>query len=101
MREKGVILSAIAQSPKFRALLRQKRNFIVSSTVFFLVFYFLLPILTSYSKVLNQPAIGPISWAWVFAFAQFIMTWAMCILYSRRSAKFDETVREVKREVGV
>lgn len=59
-------------------------------TVFFLLFYFALPILTSYTDVLNHPAIGPITWAWVFAFAQFVMTWVLCILYSRKAASLTE-----------
>jgi uncharacterized membrane protein (DUF485 family) len=101
MQGKAVSYSAIAKSSKFQALLRQKKRFILSLSIFFFAFYFLLPIMTSYSKVLNHSAIGPISWAWVFAFAQFIMTWALCILYSRRAAKFDQTVNEVKREVGL
>jgi uncharacterized membrane protein (DUF485 family) len=90
--------SQIAQSSSFQYLMRAKKNFILPLTLFFLVFYFALPILTSYSNVLNSPAIGPISWAWVFAFAQFIMTWALCMLYSKRAAKFDEIVEKIKQE---
>ncbi len=89
--------SEIAKSAKFVELLRQKRGFLVPMTVFFLVFYFLLPILTSFSTVLNTPAIGPISWAWIFAFAQFAMTWVVCGIYSWRSAKFDVLVEEIKK----
>lgn len=84
--------SQIAQSSSFQHLMRAKKNFILPATLFFFVFYFALPVLTSYSNVLNSSAIGPISWAWVFAFAQFIMTWALCMLYSKRAAKFDEIV---------
>ncbi|EZP78879.1 hypothetical protein H839_03386 [Parageobacillus genomosp. 1] len=88
----------IAQSSSFQQLMRAKKNFILPLTLFFLIFYFALPILTSYSKVLNSPAIGPISWGWLFAFAQFIMTWTLCALYSKRSAKFDEMVEQIKQE---
>ena len=52
-------------------------------SIFFLVFI-ALPILTSYSKVLNTPAFGDVTWAWVFAFSQFIMTWALCMIYSKK-----------------
>lgn len=90
----------VAQSPKFKLLMARKKRFIAPMTVFFLIFYFLLPILTSYSKILNHSAVGPISWAWVFAFAQFIMTWALCIVYSKKSAKFDQMVEEIKQEMG-
>ncbi|WP_127533628.1 DUF485 domain-containing protein [Paenibacillus kobensis] len=91
----------IARSAPFQSLLRQKRRFIVPMTVFFLVFYFLLPILTSYWTFLNEDAIGPISWAWLFAFAQFIMTWALCIVYIRKAKRFDEAVEAIRREHNI
>ncbi|CAK6479781.1 DUF485 domain-containing protein [Peribacillus simplex] len=88
----------IVQSQSFQELLRKKRNFIVPLSIFFMVFYFTLPILTSYSKVLNSYAFGAISWAWIFAFAQFIMTWTLCILYSRKAATFDKLVEKIVKE---
>lgn len=88
----------IVQSQSFQELLRKKRNFIVPLSIFFMVFYFTLPILTSYSKVLNSIAFGAISWAWIFAFAQFIMTWTLCILYSRKAATFDQLVEKIVKE---
>ncbi|QPA31789.1 DUF485 domain-containing protein [Thermaerobacillus caldiproteolyticus] len=91
--------SQIVQSPSFQRLMRTKKQFILPLSLFFLAFYFALPILTSYSKALNNPAIGSISWAWIFAFAQFIMTWTLCVLYSRRAAHFDEMVEQIKREI--
>jgi uncharacterized membrane protein (DUF485 family) len=90
----------IVQSASFQQLMNTKRKFILPLSLFFLAFYFTLPILTSYSTVLNNPAIGSVSWAWLFAFAQFIMTWTLCSLYSKRAAKFDELVEEIKREVS-
>lgn len=90
--------SSIANSPKFEALLSSKKRFLVPLSVFFLVYYFLLPILTSYTKVLNYPAVGTITWAWVFAFSQFIMTWVLCTVYSRRAAEFDAMVEEIRKE---
>lgn len=89
--------SKIVQSSSFQKLLREKRNFIVPWSIFFLVFYFTLPVLTAYSSVLKETAFAAISWAWVFAFAQFIMTWALCIIYTKRAAKFDESVEEIKQ----
>jgi len=97
---KGQInVSEVVQSDQFKKLIASKKRFIVPMTVFFLVFYFALPILTSYTTVLNESAIGPISWAWVFAFAQFVMTWVLCIIYSRKSKKFDRMVDEIKTKL--
>ena len=63
-----------------------------------MVFYFSLPVLTSYSTVLNSNAFGAISWAWVLAFAQFIMTWTLCVLYSKKAATFDILVEKIVKE---
>lgn len=93
--------SKIAQTSSFQELLRKKRNFIVPITLFYLAFYFTLPILTAYSTVLNKIAFGSLSWAWIFAFSQFIMTWTLCIVYSKKSAKFDEVIDEIKEQVAV
>ena len=92
--------SKIVQSSSFQRLLREKRNFIVPWTLFFMIFYFTLPILTAYSTVLNTLVWGPISLAWFFAAAQFIMTWSLCIIYSRRAAKFDKDIDEIKESIA-
>jgi len=98
-RAKELNYTEIAQSSQFQALLKRKRQFILPLSLFFFAFYFTLPILTSYTTVLNTPALGSVSWAWVFAFAQFIMTWVLCILYSRRAAKFDVMVQQIRQQM--
>lgn len=99
MQAKEKNYAEVWQSEKFKTLISRKKRFIIPMTVFFLIFYFALPIMTSYSTVLNKPAIGPISWAWLFAFAQFIMTWALCIMYSKKSAEFDRMVEDIKKDM--
>ncbi|WP_099159925.1 DUF485 domain-containing protein [Virgibacillus ndiopensis] len=85
----------VANSPQFKQLIHERKRFIIPLTIFFLVFYFSLPILTSYTTILNTPAIGDISWAWLFAFTQFIMTWVLCTLYVKKSASFDKKANYV------
>ncbi|MFD2973890.1 DUF485 domain-containing protein [Peribacillus deserti] len=92
--------SKIVQSQTFQELLSAKKKFIVPVTIFFFCFYFALPILTSYTNVLNNTFIGSITWAWVFAFLQFVMTWGLCMLYSRKAARFDELAEKVVQERG-
>ncbi|MDR7072314.1 DUF485 domain-containing protein [Fictibacillus barbaricus] len=91
--------SAIVQSSYFKQLMEKKKRFIVPMTLFFFVFYFSLPILTAYTDVLNNPAIGSITWAWIFAFAQFIMTWSLCVLYTKKAKTFDELADQVIAEM--
>lgn len=100
MEANPINYSKIAQSSSFQQYMHEKRIFIVPWSIFFLVFYFALPILTAYSTVLNQMAFGSISWAWIFGAAQFVMTWTLCIIYSKRAAKFDQTVERIKQSVN-
>jgi uncharacterized membrane protein (DUF485 family) len=90
--------TAIVQSSSFQALLSAKKKFIIPLTIFFFCFYFALPILTSYSTVLNHKFVGNITWAWVFAFLQFVMTWGLSMLYSKKAAKFDQLANQVAQE---
>jgi uncharacterized membrane protein (DUF485 family) len=96
MQEQKVNYREIADSPAFKELMRMKKKFIVPMTLFFLAFYFALPVLTAYSDFLNTPAVGSITWAWVFAFAQFIMTWTLCLIYSKKAGKFDKIVERIQ-----
>lgn len=88
----------IAESEAFKELLAVKKRFIILTTSFFISFALLLPILAFYTDLLTRSAIGAISWAWVFAFAQFVMTWAVCHLYMKKAARFDELKRQVLQE---
>jgi len=92
--------TSIAHSAAFQKLLSEKKKFIIPVTIFFFCFYFALPILTSYSTILNHKFFGSITWAWVFAFLQFVMTWGLCMLYSKKAARFDELANEVVEQGG-
>ncbi|MCS5149401.1 DUF485 domain-containing protein, partial [Staphylococcus aureus] len=48
---------------------------------------------------LNTPAFGDVTWAWVFAFSQFIMTWALCMIYSKKAESFDEISRKILQDM--
>lgn len=88
--------SEIAQSPRFRALLARKKQFLIPLSVFFFVFYFALPVMTSYfPSVVNVRAVGAITWAWLFAFSQFVMIWTLCALYVKKAAAFDADAEAV------
>ncbi|SFD68594.1 Uncharacterized membrane protein, DUF485 family [Lentibacillus persicus] len=88
----------IEQSEQFNSFIENKKKFVIPYTIFFLIFYFLLPVLTSYTTFLNTPIIGPISWVWIFAFAQFVMTWVLCTIYVRKAAKFDEQADQILKD---
>ncbi|MBY0123029.1 DUF485 domain-containing protein [Bacillus sp. S/N-304-OC-R1] len=88
----------IASSPEFQALLTAKRKFLVPSIIIFFGLYLLFPILISYTNWMEAPAIGDISWAWIYSLFLFIMTWTMATLYMRKSAELDRLAEKVWSE---
>ena len=92
--------TAIVKLDSFKRLKGAKKRFIVPCTIFFFLFYLGLPILAGFTKILTRPAIGSITWAWVYAFAQFIMTWTLCMVYSSKAKGFDAMSEAVAAELA-
>lgn len=88
----------LASSPKFKALLRAKRRFIVPATIFFVAYYFALPVLVGYFPALmSRKVIGPVNIAYLFALSQFFMAWALAWIYVRAASRFDTAAADVIR----
>jgi uncharacterized membrane protein (DUF485 family) len=94
----------IEASPEFRQLVAEKRRFILPATVFFIVYYFALPVLVGYFPALMETrVIGKINLAYLFALSQFFMAWALMWMYVRRARRYDvmagQIVGKVRRTV--
>jgi len=85
----------IAESPEFRSLKSKKRKFILPVAIFFLICYITLPILTSYTTILNTNAFGDVAWVWVYSILLFIMTWTLCMIYVRKANSYDREADEI------
>jgi uncharacterized membrane protein (DUF485 family) len=93
---RGVDWQTIASSEQFRNLLRAKRRFIVPAMVFFIVYYFALPVLVGYARPFMEKRVwGAVNLAYLFALSQFFMAWIVAALYIRAAAKFDKMARDV------
>lgn len=88
----------IEDSPGFRELMRQKKRFLIPTTILFLGLYLLFNIVISYTDWLNATFIGDITWVWIFAFGLFAMTWILVTVYMKRAAKFDEMAKDTLKE---
>jgi uncharacterized membrane protein (DUF485 family) len=87
---------ALAAAPPFRALVRAKRRFIVPATIFFIIYYFALPILVGYfPQLMERKVVGSINVAYFFALSQFFMAWIIMWLYVRHARRFDRMEREI------
>lgn len=96
VKKKQIDWKVLAKESCFIHLIQQKKKFVIQATVFFLLFYFSLPISTSYFTFLNYKVYGPFNYAYLFAISQFIMTWALCGVYSRRAVQFDILAEQMK-----
>ncbi len=88
----------VERTSAFNELVRSKKAFTIPATIFFLVFYFGLPVLAGFTTLLNGRAIGSITWAYVYAFAQFAMTWILMHLYVSRANRWDALVDRARHE---
>jgi uncharacterized membrane protein (DUF485 family) len=87
----GIDWDRLAASERFRNLLKAKRRFIIPATIFFVVYYFALPVLIGYARpLMAKPVIGPLNWAYLFALSQFFVAWIIAALYVRAAARFDK-----------
>ena len=81
----------LAASERFRELLKAKRRFIVPATIFFIVYYFALPVLIGYARpFMEKTVFGPVNLAYLFALSQFFVAWIIAALYVRAAARFDK-----------
>ena len=86
-------LAALAE---FKALLAAKRRFIVPATVFFIVYYFALPVLVGYApRLMAAKVFGVVNVAYLFALSQFFVAWIIALLYVRAASRFDTMARAI------
>ena len=90
----------LARSSQFKALLRAKKRFIIPATIFFIVYYFALPVLVGYAPdLMRTKVLGPLNIAYLFALSQFFMAWLLAWAYVRAAARFDRQAEAVLRQL--
>ncbi len=103
-KETEIPYEELVETEEFKGLLRRKKTFIIPTTIFFLVFYFTMPLLAAYTKVLHSEVIGPITGAWIFAGLQFLLVWGCGFIYIKKSEKFDNSskiiLQKFRKELG-
>jgi uncharacterized membrane protein (DUF485 family) len=86
----------IAGSKKFRDLMATKKVFIVPAVVFFVLYYFALPVLVGYApQFMSTRVIGVVNLAYLFALSQFIVAWIIAALYVRAADDFDQLSNDI------
>ncbi len=74
----------VAGSRPFKDLMATKKSFVVPAFIFFLIYYFLLPVLVGYApRFMSIKVWGDVNLAYLFALSQFFMAWMIAWLYVR------------------
>ncbi len=90
------IWDEIAAKPEFGALLATKARFILPMCVFFLVYYFALPLLVGLAPDLMAKKVwGAVNVAYLFALSQFFMTWIVAIVYAKVAGRYDRLAHDL------
>jgi uncharacterized membrane protein (DUF485 family) len=92
----------IAADPDFKALVHRKLRLIVPATVFFIVYYFLLPIGVGWFPGLMEKKVwSDVNLAYAYALSQFFMAWILAAIYVAAAAGWDRSEHALLRKFGV
>ena len=90
------VWSEVYSSADFQALVKAKVRVIVPATIFFIAYYFALPVLVGYAPgLMGRRVIGTVNLAYLFALSQFFVAWIIAAMYLGWAAKFDEMARKI------
>jgi uncharacterized membrane protein (DUF485 family) len=91
----------VAAREDFRGLIAAKLRFIVPATVFFIVYYFALPLLVGYAPgLMKKEVFGAVNLAYLFALSQFVMAWVLAAWYLRAAGTFDAMAQAIVSSLG-
>lgn len=85
----------IASTQEFKDLMATKKVFIIPAFVFFIVYYFLLPILVGYAPQFMSTKVGYVNLAYLFALSQFFVAWIIAGLYVKAANNFDRLAKDI------
>jgi uncharacterized membrane protein (DUF485 family) len=86
----------IAETKQFKDLMATKKIFIVPAFLFFVVYYFALPVLVGYApNFMQTKVIGPVNIAYLFALSQFFVAWIIAGLYVKAANDFDKLAADI------
>ena len=96
-----VAWESIAAGDEFKNLVASKRRFIIPATVFFVIYYFALPILVGYApQFMARKVFGVLNLAYLFALSQFLMTWILAAIYLRAAGRWDAMAARLLSALG-
>ena len=93
----------LEETAEFKALVRARWRFVAPATIFFLAYYFALPLSNGlFPNVMRTEIIGHINLAYFFALSQFLVAWLLAYFYIRQATRvFDPLAEKVRQRAGL
>jgi len=100
--EGGVHWEGLEQTAEFRELVRRRFRFVLPATIFFLVYYFLLPLGNGLAPdFMKTKVFGQVNIAYLFALSEFVMAWVLAYFYIRLATRvFDPLAEKVRQRAS-
>ena len=91
----------ILRDPDFITLIRKKAFLIIPATLFFILYYFALPVGAGcFPELMQKEVWGRVNVAYLFALSQFFMTWGLAFLYVWAAASWDRQEHRLLKKFG-
>lgn len=91
----------IERDPDFASLVGRKVKLIIPATVFFVVYYFALPVAVGwFPQAMEKKVWGDMNLAYLFALSQFVMAWVLAGIYVAAATGWDRRERALLAKFG-
>jgi uncharacterized membrane protein (DUF485 family) len=92
----------LEQTDEFRQLIRARLRFVLPATIFFLAYYFLLPLGNGLAPdFMRTNVVGHVNIAYLFALSQFFVAWILAFFYIRQANNvFDRLAQKVRERAA-
>lgn len=88
----------LEHTDEFKQLVAARVRFILPATIFFLVYYFALPLANGLAPgLMKTNVVGNVNIAYLFALSEFFMAWILAWLYIRRANTVFDRLAEAVR----
>jgi uncharacterized membrane protein (DUF485 family) len=91
----------LAESQEFKDLMATKKIFIVPAFIFFVLYYFALPVLVGYAPQFMSTKVLYVNLAYLFALSQFFVAWIIAGLYVKAANNFDRLAKDIVEKAEI
>ena len=99
VEKQGIDWEAIEHTPEFQELVTKRRSFVLPATIFFLTYYMAFILLAGYAPdFMGSSVYESLTVGYVLALTQFLMVFALGLMYLRRSEKVFDPLSEAAIE---